>query len=84
MLRGDRMQKRDAMTMDTITHGKYRTRDGGEAIVLAVLDVTYYPVIGYRIVQEEDYNYASLCKWERDGRMYITIEDDDDLMERIE
>lgn len=70
--------------MKEITPGKYSTRDGGEAIVLAVLDVTYDPVIGYRIVQEEDYNYASMCKWGRDGRMYRTLEDDDDIMERIE
>ena len=70
--------------MKEIAPGKYRTRDGGEAIVLAVLDVTYYPVIGYRIVQEEGYNYASVCKWERDGCMYSTLEDDDDIMERIE
>lgn len=67
-----------------ITPGKYRTRDGGEAFVLAVLDVTYNPVIGYRIVQEKDYSYASPCMWETDGRGYLTLDDKDDLMERIE
>lgn len=67
-----------------ITPGKYRTRDGGEAIVLAVLDTTYDPVIGYRIIECDDYNYPSPCKWELDGRVYLTLEDDDDLMERME
>lgn len=66
-----------------ITPGKYRTRDGGDAIVLTVLDTTYDPVIGYRVEQCYDYNYPRPMKWERDGRIYTTFADADDLMERI-
>lgn len=67
-----------------ITPGKYRTRDGGEAIVLAVLDTTFDPVIGYRIIECDDYNYPSLYRWELDGQRYTTFEDECDLMERME
>lgn len=66
-----------------ITPGTYRTRDGGEAVVLTVLDVMYSPVIGYRIVNQDDYSYPRTMAWERDGRIYTTLQDDDDLMERI-
>lgn len=71
-----------------ITPGKYRTRNGGEAIVLTVLDVTYDRVIGYRVINGEvdgmKYNYANPMTWETDGRRYTTIDDDNDLMERME
>lgn len=71
-----------------ITPGKYRTRDGGEAIVLAVLDTTYDPVIGYRIKFDEvggnKYNYPLAKVWNTDGLRYTTLEDECDLMERME
>lgn len=68
-----------------ITPGKYRTRDGGEATVLAVLDLTYVLVIGYRIIHEDDYSYACTCEWGHSGRVFGTLnDDDDDLMELME
>ena len=69
--------------MKNITPGKYRARDGGEAIVLTVLDTTYSPVVGYRIVIQDGYNYPRAMAWDTDGRLYTTLDDADDLMERI-
>jgi len=69
--------------LTNITPGKYRTRDGGEAVVISVIDVTYDPVIGYRVIQCDGYSYASVEKWGRDGRVYLTIDDEADLIERI-
>lgn len=71
-----------------ITPGKYRTRDGGEAIVLAVLDTTYDPVVGYRIkhgeVDGNKYSYPLAKVWTTYGLRYTAIEDECDLMERME
>ena len=69
--------------MKNITPGKYRTRDGGEAYVVAIIPTTYNPVVGYRIVSQDDYNYPRAMAWDTDGRLYTTLDDADDLMERI-
>ena len=68
-----------------IAPGKYRTRNGQVAVVLtADAPVTYGKVIGYVIFERDGYNYAFPRTWEDDGNSYITIEEDADLMERIE
>ena len=68
-----------------IAPGKYRTRNGQVAIVLtADAPVTYGKVIGYVIIEQDGYNYSRVRTWEDNGRSYITIQDEDDLMERIE
>lgn len=68
-----------------IAPGKYRTRNGQVAIVLtADAPVTYGKVIGYVIIEQDGYNYSRSRTWEDNGRSYITIQDEDDLMERIE
>ena len=68
-----------------IAPGKYRTRNGQVAVVLtADAPVTYGKVIGYIITEQDGYNYSLARAWEDNGRSYITIPDEDDLMERIE
>ena len=68
-----------------IAPGKYRTRNGQVAVVLtADAPVTYGKVIGYIITEQDGYNYSLPRAWEDNGRSYITIPDEDDLMERIE
>lgn len=68
-----------------IAPGKYRTRNGQVAVILtANAPVTYGKVIGYVIIEQDGYNYSSARTWEDNGRSYITIPDEDDLMERIE
>ena len=68
-----------------ITPGKYRTRNWQVAVVLiANAPVTYGKVIGYVIIEQDGYNYSRVRTWEDNGRSYITILDEDDLMERIE
>ena len=68
-----------------IAPGKYRTRNGQVAVVLTVdAPVTYGKVIGYVITEQDGYNYSFARQWEEDGKSYSTLEDDADLMERIE
>ena len=68
-----------------IAPGKYRTRNGQVAVVLtADAPVTYGKVIGYIITEQDGYSYSHVRTWEDDGKSYFTIEDDADLMERIE
>ena len=68
-----------------IAPGKYRTRNGQVAVILtADAPVTYGKVIGYIIESNDGYSYSRVRTWEYNGRSYITILDEDDLMERIE
>ena len=68
-----------------IAPGKYRTRNGQVAVILtADAPVTYGKVIGYVITEQDGYNYSFPRTWEDNGRSYTTIQDDADLMERIE
>lgn len=68
-----------------IAPGKYRTRNGQVAVILtANAPVTYGKVIGYIITEETEYSYSFPRKWEDNGMSYITIQNEDDLMERIE
>lgn len=68
-----------------IAPGKYRTRNGQVAVILtADAPVTYGKVIGYIIESNDGYSYSRVRTWEDDGKSYFTIEDDADLMERIE
>lgn len=68
-----------------IAPGKYRTRNGKVAVILtADAPVTYGKVIGYVITEKDGYNYSFARQWEDDGKSYTTIQDEDDLMERIE
>ena len=68
-----------------IAPGKYRTRNGQVAVVLTVdATVTYGKVIGYILTEQDGYSYPRVWTWEDDGKSYFTIEDDADLMERIE
>lgn len=76
-----------------IKPGKYKTREGNDAVVLVTdVNVDYHKIIGYvirigvRIGVRigEGYTYASACHWEDDGRCYTTLENKDDLVEFVE
>ena len=77
--------QRQRITEMQISHGKYRTRNGQVAVVLtADAPVTYGKVIGYIIAEQDGYSYSRARTWEYNGRLYTTIQDEDDIMERIE
>lgn len=68
-----------------IKPGKYKTRGGETAVVLCVdAPVTYNRIIGYVIVNGDDYDFAMPMHWESDGNCRITIPTEDDLIEFIE
>ena len=67
-----------------IKPGEYIMRNGRIATVLAVIDATYEPVIGYLMQKEEGYSYPNVFSWELNGRRYSSFEDESDLIERIE
>lgn len=67
-----------------IKTGRYKTRDGSEAVVLAVdLPVDYYRIIGYVVRHGDGYKFASARHWEQDGRVCTTFDDEDDLVEYL-
>lgn len=64
--------------------GRYKTRGGNDAVVLAVdLPVTYNRVVGYIIYVGDGYNYASSQHWEEDGMAFKSLESDYDLVEYL-
>lgn len=67
-----------------IKPGKYKTREGNDAVVLVTeINVDYHKIIGYIIRIGEGYTSALPCHWEDDGRCYTTIESEDDLVEFV-
>lgn len=67
-----------------IKPGKYKTREGNDAVVLVTaINVDYHKIIGYVIRVGKCYTYASALAWEDDGRCYTTLESKDDLVEFV-
>lgn len=65
-----------------IKRGRYKTRGGNDAVVLAAgLPVTYSRVVGYVVYVGDGYNYAVAQHWEEDGSAYSSIESEYDLVE---
>ncbi len=68
-----------------IKPGKYKTRGGRDAIVLTVdAEVSMEKIIGYVIIDCVTYSYARAVVWGMDGRVYVTLQDSDDLVEFVE
>lgn len=68
-----------------ITLGKYRTRDGSVAYVVADTGFQFDRFVGYVhsfTKNGADVAHTRVCGV--DGRLYWTIDDEFDLMERIE
>ena len=67
-----------------IKRGRYKTRGGNDAVVLAVdLPVDYNRIVGYVTRHGHGYKYASACAWEQDGRIFTTFDGEDDLVEYL-
>jgi hypothetical protein len=67
-----------------IKPGKYKTREGNDAVVLATaINVDRQKIVGYIIYIGERHTYAFPRAWEDDGRCYVTMESEDDLVEFV-
>ncbi len=68
-----------------IKPGKYKTREGNDAVVLTVdAEVSMEKIIGYVIMDRVTYSYARAVVWGMDGRVYVTMQYYDDLVEFVE
>lgn len=68
-----------------ITLGKYRTRGGGVAYVVADTGFQFNRFVGYvHSVTCNGADCAHARVWGSDGRLYWTLDDEWDLVERIE